>query len=62
MIEIDRYDPREDLEALKELFDDFNKNISYYPVEWKQFERELRLRVLDLQYRNSMIIAKENGG
>ncbi|MFX1273578.1 MAG: hypothetical protein ACFFAT_00930 [Promethearchaeota archaeon] len=61
MIEIGRYDPREDKEALKELFDDFNNNISYFPVPKEQFERELNLRVLDLQYRNSMITAKENG-
>ena len=28
---------------------------------WKEFEKELNKRVLDLQYRNSMIIAKEEG-
>ena len=61
VLKIGRYDPREDFEALKELFMDFNENISYFPVEWEQFERELKLRVLDLQYRNSMIIAKEDG-
>ena len=61
LIEIGRYDPRVDKEALKELFHNFNENISYFPVTWEQFEKELKLRVLDLQYRNSMITAKENG-
>ena len=61
MIVTDRYNPREDKEALKDLFEDFNKNLSYFPVEWEQFNKELKLRVLDLQYRNSMIIAKEDG-
>lgn len=61
MIELGRYDPREDKVALIELFEDFNNSISHFPVPKEQFERELNLRVLDLQYRNSMITAKENG-
>ena len=61
MIEVGRYDPREDKEALIELFEDFNNNLSHFPVPREHFEKELNLRVLDLQYRNSMITAKENG-
>ncbi|MBN1803082.1 MAG: hypothetical protein JW891_16345 [Candidatus Lokiarchaeota archaeon] len=60
MIKLDRYDPRTDKEALKELFDDFNQNLSYFPVDWDQFENELNRRVLKLQYRNAMIIARED--
>ncbi|MHA1293062.1 MAG: GNAT family N-acetyltransferase [Promethearchaeota archaeon] len=61
MIEVNRYDPRQDKAALKELFDDFIQNTAYFSCEWKKFEEELNKRVLDLQYRNSMVIAKENG-
>ncbi|MHA1490012.1 MAG: GNAT family N-acetyltransferase [Promethearchaeota archaeon] len=59
MIELDRYDPRKDKEELKELFEDFTENKSYFAVSWKKFEKELNKRALDLQYRNSMIVAKE---
>jgi len=61
MIETDRYDPRLDKDALKEIFEDFIENKSYFISTWKEFEKELNKRVLDLQYRNSMIIAKEEG-
>ncbi|NVM16888.1 MAG: GNAT family N-acetyltransferase [Candidatus Lokiarchaeota archaeon] len=61
MIETDRYDPRLDREALKELFEDFIENKSYFISTWQNFEKELNKRVLDLQYRNSMIVAKEEG-
>ena len=61
MIETDRYDPRLDRDALKELFEDFIENKTYFISTWKEFEKELNKRVLDLQYRNSMIIAKEEG-
>ena len=61
MIETDRYDPRLDRDALKEIFEDFIENKSYFISTWKEFEKELNKRVLDLQYRNSMIIAKEEG-
>jgi len=61
MIETDRYDPRLDREQLKEIFEDFIESKSYFISTWKEFEKELNKRVLDLQYRNSMIIAKEEG-
>lgn len=61
MIIIDRYDPRSDKEALKEIFEDFIENKSYFFSHWQKFEEELNKRTLDLQYRNSMIVAKEDG-
>ena len=61
MIVIDRFDPRLDREELKEIFEDFIKNKSYFPSNWKKFETEINKRVLDLQYRNSMVVAKEEG-
>ncbi|MFX0074134.1 MAG: GNAT family N-acetyltransferase [Candidatus Hermodarchaeota archaeon] len=61
MIETERYDPRLDKESLQEIFEDFIQNKSYFSSTWKEFEKELNKRVLDLQYRNSMIVAKEDG-
>ena len=61
MIIIDRYDPRLDREALKEIFEDFIENKSYFFSHWQKFEQEINKRVLDLQYRNSMVVAKEDG-
>ncbi|MHA2392223.1 MAG: hypothetical protein ACXAEX_09630 [Promethearchaeota archaeon] len=61
MIIIDRYDPRSDKKALKEIFEDFIENKSYFFSHWGKFEDELNRRSLDLQYRNSMVIAKEDG-
>lgn len=61
MIETDRYDPRLDRESLQEIFEDFIQNKSYFLSTWQEFEKELNKRVLDLQYRNSMIVAKEDG-
>jgi len=61
MIETDRYDPRLDKEALKEIFEDFIENKTYFSSTWQEFEKVLNKRVLDLQYRNSMIVAKEEG-
>ncbi len=61
LIVIDRYDPRSDKEALKEIFEDFIENKSYFFSHWEKFEEELNKRTLDLQYRNSMVIAKEDG-
>ncbi|MHA2287403.1 MAG: GNAT family N-acetyltransferase [Promethearchaeota archaeon] len=61
MIETDRYDPRLDKDALREIFEDFMQNKSYFVSTWQQFEKELNKRVLDLHYRNSMIVAKEEG-
>ncbi|MFW9936217.1 MAG: GNAT family N-acetyltransferase [Candidatus Thorarchaeota archaeon] len=61
MIVIDRYDPRLDRDALKEIFEDFIKNKAYFFSHWQKFEQELNKRVLDLQYRNSMVVAKEDG-
>jgi len=58
-LEITRYDPRKDKEALNELFNDFIGNKSYFSSNWNKFEYELNKRLLNLQYRNSMVIAKE---
>lgn len=61
LINIDRYDPRVDKEALRELFKDFISVKSYFFSHWDKFEEELNRRSLDLQYRNAMVIAKEDG-
>ena len=61
MITTDRYDPRLDKDAIKEIFEDFIENKSYFISTWQDFEKEVNKRVLDLQYRNSMIVAKEEG-
>jgi RimJ/RimL family protein N-acetyltransferase len=61
MIVTDRYDPRLDRDELIRLFEDFTENKSYFTSNWQEFEKELNKRVLDLQYRNSMIVAKEEG-
>ena len=61
MIVVDRYDPRLDRDALKEIFEDFIENKSFFFSHWQKFEQELNKRVLDLQYRNSMIVAREDG-
>jgi len=61
MIVIERYQPRLEKDSLKEIFEDFIENKSYFTSTWEEFERELNTRVLDLQYRNSMIVAKEEG-
>ena len=58
-MEITRYDPRKDKEALNELFNDFIENKTYFSSNWNKFEYELNKRLLNLQYRNSMIVAKE---
>jgi hypothetical protein len=61
LIVIDRYDPRVDKEALKDIFKEFISSKSYFFSHWDKFEEELNRRSLDLQYRNSMVIAKEEG-
>ena len=61
LIIIDRFDPRSDKSALKEIFEDFIENKSYFFSHWKIFEEELNRRALDLQYRNSMVVAKDDG-
>ena len=61
MITIERFGPRKDRDDLKELFEDFIKNKSYFDSNWNKFEYELNKRSLNLQYRNSMIMAKEDG-
>jgi RimJ/RimL family protein N-acetyltransferase len=61
MIVTDRFDPRLDKDAVKEIFEDFIENKSYFLSTWQEFEKEINKRVLDLQYRNSMIVAKEEG-
>ncbi|MHA2183312.1 MAG: hypothetical protein ACXAAH_17985 [Promethearchaeota archaeon] len=40
MIIIDRYDPRSDKEALKEIFLDFIDSKSYFFSHWQKFEEE----------------------
>jgi hypothetical protein len=59
LVEIDRYDPRKDLDDLKEIFEDFKENMSYFDADWKRFEDVLNKRVLDLKFRNAMIVARE---
>ena len=61
LIIIDRYDPRIDKDALKDIFQDFIQNKSYFFSHWEKFEEDLNRRSLDLQYRNSMVVAKEEG-
>jgi hypothetical protein len=61
MIIVDRYDPRADKESLKEIFINFIAIKSYFFSTWEKFEDELNRRTLDLQYRNSMVVAKEDG-
>ncbi len=61
MIVIDRYNPRDDKEELKELFEDFAENKLYFKTSWQDFEKVLNERVLDLTLRNGMIVAKEDG-
>ncbi len=58
---VERFDPRLDKDAVKEIFEDFIENKSYFISTWQEFEKEVNKRVLDLQYRNSMIVAKEEG-
>jgi len=61
LIIIDRYDPRSDKEALKEIFEDFIENKSYFFSHFQKFEEELNKRTLSLQFRNSMVVAKDEG-
>jgi hypothetical protein len=61
MIIVDRYDPRMDKEVLKVIFTEFIASKSYFFSHWEKFEDELNRRALDLQYRNSMVVAKEDG-
>ncbi len=61
MIVTERFDPRLDLEPVKDIFEDFIENKSYFISTWKEFEKEVNKRALNLQYRNSMIVAKEEG-
>ena len=61
MIVTDRFDPRLDKDAVKEIFEDFIENKSYFISTWEEFEKELNKRVLTLATRNSMIVAKEEG-
>ncbi|TFG22674.1 MAG: hypothetical protein EU529_09770 [Promethearchaeota archaeon] len=60
-MELRRYDPRKDKEALRALFDDFMVNKTYFNSNWNKFETELNKRALNLEYRNSMILAEEEG-
>lgn len=58
---VERYDPRVDKDALKEIFEDFIESKSYFFSHWEKFKEELNKRTLDLQYRNSMVVAKDEG-
>ena len=58
---ISRYDPRRDRDDGRQIFDDFIENKSYFISTWQEFEKEINKRVLDLQYRNPMVVAKEEG-
>jgi len=42
------------------LFNDFTQNKSYFKTTWEDFEKVLNKRVLELQYRNSMVKATED--
>lgn len=59
-MEVERYDPRKDKEALTDLFNDFVQSKSYFTSNWNNFEDELNKRLLNLQYRNSMVMVKED--
>ncbi|MGV9200554.1 MAG: GNAT family N-acetyltransferase [Promethearchaeia archaeon] len=61
MIVVERYDPRKDKDALKEIFEDFIENKCYFSSQWDKFEKELDKRSMQLQYRNGMVVAKEDG-
>ena len=61
MIVIDRYNPRDDKEELKELYEDFAQNKLYFKTSWEDFEKELNEKILDLTLRNGMVTAKEDG-
>jgi len=50
-LEITRYDPRKDKEALIELFNNFIENKSYFSSNWNKFEYELNKRLLNLGLR-----------
>ena len=58
-MEVERYDPRKDKEALTDFFNDFIQSKSYFTSNWNNFEYELNKRLLNLQYRNSMVMVKE---
>jgi L-amino acid N-acyltransferase YncA len=58
---IDRYDPRKDKDALREIFEVFIENKAFFKSTWEKFEKELNERVLKLQDRNSMVVAREEG-
>jgi hypothetical protein len=58
---VDRFDPRKDKDALKEIFEDFIENKCYFSSTWERFEKQLNKRSMDLQYRNGMVVAKEDG-
>jgi hypothetical protein len=58
---VDRFDPRKDKAALKEIFKDFVENKCYFSTRWDKFEKELDKRSMNLQYRNAMVVAKEDG-
>ena len=59
-MDVERYDPRKDKEALTDLFNDFVQSKSYFTSNWNNFEYELNKRLLNLQYRNSMVMVKED--
>jgi len=44
-VEVERYDPRKDKEALKDLYNDFIESKSYFPSNWNSFEYELNKNI-----------------
>ncbi len=56
---ISRYDPRKDIEGLKELARAFADR-SYSQFDEKKFEAEISARVLDLKLRNSIVLARND--
>ncbi|MHA1612422.1 MAG: GNAT family N-acetyltransferase [Promethearchaeota archaeon] len=58
-IKILRYNPREDKEELEKLIKDFEYRLG--EVNFDKFNKELSARLNDLIFRNSMILAKEEG-
>lgn len=57
-IKLRRYDPRKDKEALEDLVKNFEYR-SIYPLKIDAFAKELGRRVLQLELRNSIVLATE---
>ena len=57
-MELERYNPRKDREALIELVSAFDYR-AFKPIILDNFTKELDTRVKDLKMRNSIVLAKE---